>query len=672
MRHCNLGTRAPALAAAAWALLAVAACSDSAIETSAATPEPEVETELSIESPTAGARLAQRDVWVRGTVRPPQPVWVNEQPAQVAGETFQALLPLNEGETPIMARTAGGAARARIVVLQDLRPPLIRVLSPSRPVTLPAGQPLAVDLRIDADADGDLVGFWTDDAVSGVPPEGGTLHLEFPPEDGLRLLRFRAEDSAGNQGQEHLAVLQGSLREPAPEEVAASTLHLGPAALRQAARSAMDLAASLKPSALLPEGTVLYESEMFRLTLRSFAWEEPPGLDLRPSGKGLLCDVTLRGLRLEIDLESPAGSGQVDAVTLDLASVQASGAVQLFVEDSGLRANFVTEAVALEGMELRGFLEPLLGPDSPFAKTIEDLVEVVARSLLEELAPLYLNQLLGVLLEPRSLPLAGRELGLAVTVVSARGAAEGIDLGLGLRAWLEGDSAAPERRDLALLHDVLPPSVLQSEGLAIALGQDMVNLALYRVWQAGALDFTIDQALLDDAKAEIALVAGWLGSVAPLRGVDPETPIELVLQPELPPIVQFGEGGALQLRLGNLSVTGRCAPPADCELLELAASVALDARLAPGPDPSRIDLLVDRVEILIDVLDEDLKLAGERDYEPIAQPLSEGLAPTLEGLLRSIALPSAFGLRMAGLRAQSLESQHFLLLEASLAEEVTP
>jgi len=674
-----------ALGLLAWALLTSAglglsACGEEADE--AAAP-PTVDAGgapvLVIEEPEPQARVAAEWLRVRGTVAPEVPVTVQGVPAHVAAGRFEATVRLQEGLQTVRACAGadaddtadGGPASAcdERTVLLDLHAPQLELVSPARGSAWPDEGPAPwLHVEITADEDADLQGLRVDGVVAAMGPEGGTHQAPLDNSAGLHLLVVEAEDAAGNVTQDHGSYLCGRLEEPGPGTRPQSVLQVGPEALRALEAKVNALALGFDPAPLVGEGLELYASDAVVLHLTGVHWGAHPPVTLSADPKGLRTDVQLAELRAELVLDSPERDTEPTPFEVRVQRLRAEGLVTMGASGGRPSGTLSVTRIAMEGLQVRGLLDPLFEGDSLLIALLEGLAPVVLQALLENLLPVYVEQSLEQLLRPVTVPLPDMDLEIRPWVHDLKADARGLRIWLGLRADLPTGPQVPGREGLALLRHLPPPELPPHPGVSLLLGEDMLNLMLYRVWQAGTLDGVIDQSVLDDAKAEIQLVAGMLGSVADLRGADPEAPLALQLTPSLPPRVEL-QPERIQLTLGDLLVHASCAEAPNDPLLRLAVSAQVGVAPRGGPRSEEVDPGVEQLDLLLDVLDTDLHDRAERDYEPIVRSQLQGLGPTLATLLNPVRLPLLFGVQLHDLTLQGTQQGGYLLLQARVSGE---
>lgn len=660
------------MAALAWG---GAVCSeDEAEPEAAAAPDSGVAPVVFIEQPSAGLRVAERWLPVRGTVQPEADVVVGGVAAHVADGRFEALVELHPGEQtvracPVWSADADGGAAGcdERLVTMDTHAPQLLLLSPERGSAWPDDGPTpTLKVTVDPGAEADLVALRVDGVLVPMDAAGGTHEAPLDSTPGVHLVIVEAEDAAGNVAQDHCSYLAGPLEEPGPATRAASVLHVGAEALGALESLVNRTALGFDPAPLIADGPVLYASDAVRLRLIGLSWGVTPPARLRLDRKGLRTEVQLRELAVTLSLESPEPGIEPTPFEVSVQRLYADGVLGLGAEGGVPKASFSVDEILAEGLRVRGLLDPLFDEDSLLGELVEGLAPVVLQALLEHLLPVYLEEALAKLLRPWRVPLPDTDLEIEPRLRDAQVDAYGLRLWIELGADLPAGPNSDGRRGLATLRHLPPPTPRPHPGVTLVLAEDMLNLLLYRAWQAGTLDGVVDQAWLDEAKAEIWLVAGMLGTLPELRGVDPETPLRLQLTPSLPPYARL-EPDRAELVVGDMHLDARCADGTPLMHAALSGRLVLTPR--GGPRSEQLDPGVQQLDLLLDVLDAELHEQAETDYEPIVRSLLQGLGPSLAGLLVPQRLPPIFGVQLHDLELLGVPEGGYVILEARVAEE---
>jgi hypothetical protein len=212
------------------------------------------------------------------------------------------------------------------------------------------------------------------------------------------------------------------------------------------------------------------------------------------------------------------------------------------------------------------------------------------------------------------------------------------------------------------------------QGLRLVLRDELINVVLHELWRGGHFDLRVDQDFLEARKAEVALVAGFLGDA--LKGLpdppDPETPMWVRLSPRLPPVatLDLPVSAGLRLGIGDLALEfwaeGGSAP-----LLSEHLSLRMDGQLRSVEDRLRIQ--VSTLDLALDLDTADPALAAlEAGIEAGVRQVFAGLVPTLAGALADFPMPSAPGFTLANLMLGTQpECGGAIVLQADLVPTAT-
>ncbi len=600
------------------------------------------EERVALTAPVDGQRFSYSPIRVEGVSTGADWVEVQGERVPVVGGRFETLVDLVPGEQEVRVEGPRGGWDSVTVVL-DLEPPLITISRPGPFVDL---EPVPIEVSVE----GDLVSL----TMNQEPVTPG--RVVYRPSPGVNLLVFEARDQAGNESVEHGVFVAGQFTEPGPDLAPPSVLHVGPGAWGSVAAAAASL---LKTTATAMTPTILYENDYLRLYLDSVDLGGSPALSLTPAVEALdlaldLSDLTV-ACRLVLHPSNPSPGDVYDVIVhMDLFELDAS--LSMDVVDGRVHTTIQASEPVVEGLSLKGTFQEVAEPGGELHRLLTSIIPPAIQMVLTDFLPKYLDRLLSMGLSPRTLSLDGEEVVVRPDIMEVTSSRDGVDVVFGL--GLEVPEPLPGREGKALLSgDPLP--VLDGQGVTIAIGRDALNLVLYRAWQAGLFDLVLDQEDLDAAKTELYLVAGLLGTVARERQVDPETPIRVVVTPTLWPQVSLTDG-RLGLVMGGLDLAVQCAGGTGCSLLHCLGSVVLDVGVSIAGDHA-LQLDVARLDMLLDVLDPDLELQGEREYEPLVRSIVGGLGPMLAAVLRDIPMGGLEALQVDELRLHSRGG--YLLLE---------
>jgi hypothetical protein len=181
-----------------------------------------------------------------------------------------------------------------------------------------------------------------------------------------------------------------------------------------------------------------------------------------------------------------------------------------------------------------------------------------------------------------------------------------------------------------------------TDGFYFAISEDLLQMILYEGWRSGVLSYLFDQTFFDEQKAELEFVTGLLGDQEKFGDpiLNPETPMEVSLASQLPPVMLVsGDGGAsLHMVLGELQVLVETAQNAEQERRFL-----VDARLTCVADfdfagsVKSPALQVRDLAVHVDVMNR-----SDPELSRAVDNFIAFLRPELSSLLMGIAGPIAF------------------------------
>lgn len=460
--------------------------------------------------------------------------------------------------------------------------------------------------------------------------------FRFEDEDaapGLRTYTLVATDAAGNLGTAAVSVLRGAFGTgPLPVSLQG---RLGPAALDAIAGALQAQLDSLDVDALVRGDGQIAE------TLRIDAVRHGAiTIDLTPGRHGI--EVALEATSIEVDLRY---SGLWDSdiyVRIERASL--GGTLR-----PGLAGGGVVE-VDLEGANatLDGFTFDVsgVGGEDLLEDEVEEALEDALLRLLREQVPPLLENKLASLGRPWTFPIAD---GAAATAhVSALGADEGgVFLAADVDVAVERSPLAPDSPG-SLRSPVATPE-LEVDGLGAAVSRDLVNALLHASWAAGRLHRTIPLG----TEAQPTTVAAVTLLVPALRDVAPsDAPVQLVVEPLLPAVLEATDDGGFALAIGELHLRLE-ALTAD-GVVPLATLVArIDAPLAFSLQPEG-DLSISIADwtLAAEPLDTRPGLPRGPDLAALLEGVIDMFSVDLAGPIARLPLPAVDGLALDDLQLE--------------------
>lgn len=596
----------------------------------------------------------------------------NPQTAAVPSGGARALL-VGDGQVELIVRVSSPTHQNlevsdSITLTVDGTPPQIEILFPARAQIVTAAPGVALQIRGRVtDAMSPVTSLTVNGAMVSVG-SNGEFTTSMTPAWGVNLIEASASDGAGNvRGLAQTYELASSYRRAGPGRITSGRImdgliaHLGPAAFDDNNADVDDLATiarlaiqNMNIRSLIPSPVTTFNSDCsipfvtIRGALRLYVDDVrfgAPIIDITPVNGGLRLRVEVPAVQVAlhtagdvcdigVGLSGSASATRI-VVTGDLL-VSASGGQAMVrmpsrsVQISGLRINLNLPSIidwAVDGIInlFSGAIANSL--EDAFGDVIGSEIPPVVEGFLEsmELATGF------TLPAPLALRLdVNTRLGMLAFDPS------GGDLGQDATIYATG-AITPEPVGGILQETTNIPSFGTQRSLAVALGYDLLNQALYSVWYGGALSIDLDETLFPSQqpngsqmmRAEASASALLPPVLAPSG--DPQWPVE----------VQLGD---VQLDVDLDGVPGfptiRAVVYAS---LFARASVTIDAsgqlQLALAPNPR---IALDIATPLDGII--DMVAFGDQLETTIS-----GLAPLLIGqVLRGIPLPTFDLSSMAG------------------------
>lgn len=597
---------------------------------------------LEIDTPSEGAWTAGPLVLVTGRVFGVDggEITTGDLVASVADGFFSLWVPLEQGENVLTLVHAPSGATATRTVFLDALPPLLTLETPSRGAVLPDGG--ALEVLFDASDEEGLDAVRVQGTeISPAGPFATLLH----PEAGMHHIIVEAVDTLGNLAREHRSVLVGPFL--ACEDLAtapALSLGAGADALDLAAAEIADRLAAMEFTDLLGAYNPVYASESVEANLTDVTFS---GLDLGLDPGLESLDLTVSVDELSVLGTLAAGAAELDLI-LTLSGVSVSGTLSVTVPEPGVMdvaaADLSLETSALELTALDESGEEVIAPTEVSGAFLEFVTSFIT-DLVEEQSADLLAGAAGYGAGTVPLDLFGEPVLVEYQLLDAVVQPAGLRLDMAGAFTLEGEPVHPWEHGCPGVAAPLP-DVPPSGGLHVWVSYPFLDRILLGLWARGWMDFTIDQAFVDDFKAEVTLVCGMLGTLLDLAdlGADAEAPLEIGLSTPLPPVlsaspdVETGVG----LDIGGLTLDFSCAGRAEPQA---RAHVALAATLGFEVAGGLLSPAVEFGDVLLDVsgIPQEDKRRVEGGIEVALEGVFAELLPSLSDALAPIELPQMMG-----------------------------
>ena len=552
-------------------------------------------------------------------------------------------------------------------VLVDSTGPQIRVTTPQRGAEIPslAGPTVAVT--------GSVSDAWTgvtQVAINGDPAilqAGGLFYYEMTPDQGLNEIVVEATDGDGNVSDHVQTYLWGGFLTPGDWNEDGILARLNEGAIDMLEQLVEDMVESgsltdslvgtvytspsycldlwvveLCGTFLLDVGAVDVGDLEMELTPHNPAGGFPDGyltfsMDLMgieitmvPTGVFEACALGLGCYSESVDFDAIVGADQIN---LDVD-------VGLHVDSSNeIQVTLANMSVGIDNLYLDlsdlGVVGDILGSVTTWILGIfEPLFELLLPPIMEAALPGVLEDafsslaiaqeldLLGATLEIAAVPqdIAIDDWGMLIAMESAVAAEPGPNAPATIGSW---------RRPV---YD-LPAFSLTDYDFGLGLADSFVNQLLHSVWQGGVMDFSLDSD-------ELGLDLSQIGDFLPLTQIAFET------YPLLPPVVDTGPSGLMELQLGDMLVNVYGDPGGSYGLMmQLAVTLYAEAEVLVDADGLMQFELYEPVVVMDFVTSDWPDLDGEV-VEDLMDAVVELIVPMVTGALDElggIALPELAG-----------------------------
>jgi hypothetical protein len=504
---------------------------------------------------------------------------------------------------------------------QAKEPPVLHVTSPARALVQNRAGSLTVSGTALPGPDGDPIAKVLVNGVAATLHSDGSFSAIVDLPQGETLIETVARDEGGTTATDTRAVQAGELRPVGsniPSAVAAALSADAFAKLSAAAGPIIKginipaLIAPLQP--MLSVGDSSTGAQLFVDNVKFSSVK----IGLTPVQGGLAFSA-------EIDeLDVPAHAtfslfGFGDSASLGVTADKIVVAGTLQVTPAGM-AGFHTKLVNPK-VQLTNFVAHAGSiPDEIVAllnlqSTIQTIVAKVAELLMGPLV----NQALGALAGPQTLPVLGHQLTVQVAPSAVSFTPAGGLVELDMKALLAGSESSPGFIFTANGSPAMDPTF----GFQLGLADDLANELLAELAAIGALNLSVPQNV------------GVFDTVQ--------------IQMSLPPMISAdASDGQMRLMLGDMLATfvSRGAPVG-----KAAINARVELKIAPGPSGGSVALQLGTPDIHVDTLDDIPNTTG-LNGRGLASATAAGLAAQIDAiskLLVAIPVPSIAGLRFRNL-----------------------
>ncbi|MFT7624115.1 MAG: hypothetical protein ACI9WU_003301 [Myxococcota bacterium] len=617
--------------------------------------------------PVDGALIGSGTVRIAGEVTGTSltHVLINGESVPAEHGLFGHWLPVTADLTTIQVVHPDSGASDSISLSVDDLPPALEIVGPPRGTSVSGGS--AIQLIFSAEDENGLASV----VASGVALDtaAGSWTVDVPLKDGLNILSVEATDTAGNLATEHISVLSGTFAAETDNIDDAVLVHLGPVALRSFNSLVSQLADTLDYSALAQAQNPLIDSGLATVSILSAGIDPGTIVNVSATPDHLVIGLTVKGLTASTQLQLHTGSDPSYTVDLlidetrievPLTIAAANGEYLLKLEEPTFE--FDAPAVTVTGPD--GAVPATAGIQGPVLDSLEKLLVDSALSLGVE----AVQGMLGQLTQPFSWNFAGTDVTLTLSAVDVDVGTHGLELVLNGRIIVQDGTEVADDPGVLRTEDPTPYHP-RGDAVTLAINDDLLHTIGHAVWRTGQLSLTVNQQLLDDLKAPVHFVAGFLAGVTDLVGgsVSPEDPLTLKLSTLFPPVLtDVPDSDAVGIALGDASLAFSTDTS---ELVTSIVAMRFAAGAVSGADVILLELAPFGIGFDLTSSDPLVKRKVEASVEPFVVALLEEISPLFSQLIGAIPIPDFGPVRPVGLTAGDAGTEgRWLVLKGLLVE----
>ncbi|HEX3473646.1 MAG TPA: hypothetical protein VHT91_01325 [Kofleriaceae bacterium] len=508
---------------------------------------------------------------------------------------------------------------------QAKEPPVLHVTSPARALVQNQAGSLTVSGTALPGPDGDPIAKVVVNGVPAALQSDGSFRAVVDLPQGETLIQTVASDAGGSTATDTRAVQAGQLQPVGsniPRAVAAA-LSAGAFAKLSAAAGpilkGINIPALLAP--LQPMFSVGDSSTGVQLFVDNVKFSDIK-IGLTPVQGGLSFSAEIDQLDVPAHATfSVLGFGDSASLGATADKIVVAGTLQVTPAGmSGFRTKLLNPKV-----QLTHFV-PHLGsiPDEivsllDLQSTIQSVIAKVAELLMGPLV----NQALGALAGPQTLPVLGHQLTMQVSPSAVSFTPAGGLVEIDMKALLSGSESSPGFIFTANGAPAMDPAF----GFQLGLADDLANELLAELAAVGALDLSVPQNV----------------------GVFDTVQIQMALPPMISADTTDGQGnGPMRLMLGDMLATfiSRGAPVG-----KAAINAKVGLKISPAPGGGSVALQLGTPEIHVDTLDDIPNTTGLNGPD-LASATAAGIGAQIDAiskLLVAIPVPSIAGLTFRNL-----------------------
>lgn len=383
--------------------------------------------------------------------------------------------------------------------------------------------------------------------------------------------------------------------------------------------------------------------------------------DIASDGNYLSTTMRLNDIRLDFEVSgSIIGIGySIDGyVSTDYVEVFANTQIGISGGDLYAEVNTIDIDIATLDIDIDNFPDDL---EDMFEDDISDMIEDVASDALQAEIPPLMSELISQLPSDFTFPLVlpnsttvNVNVAMEPSQVSTNINGDAFTFVMDSRIMMDVISGIPP----ALPGSFATPSATPDHfgayifgtsnpyELAVYIGDDIFNQALYNIYRAGALSLDLDAVFYNDDLLAIPLLPSELRD----QGTYPNAAVNIKFRPLLPPMMLIGAGDksdpvATRIQMGDLLVDCYIVnQSAEEELfLEMALSFTVDVDIDIPYPSNTLEIVMGTPDVQIDIVAEPIADFNDVVLEELAPYLVEMILPILTDLLEGIEIPTFAG-----------------------------
>jgi hypothetical protein len=434
-------------------------------------------------------------------------------------------------------------------------PPTLQITSPARGTFADADTVTVTGVALDKEGPVSV----TVAGVTVTPAQDGSFTATVPVTPGVDLIETHVLDTAGNDVRDVRAVLAGTLGPTDGTAKGQVGARAGVTALRAVGNAIATSAKAIDYTAAAQALNPVYDNDGClgaKINITSITLTNV-GVALAPKTDLLGTDVTIDNLVVKLAANfKVACIGGSTTITVRATKAKVHGDLGLRIANGALAASLPTATVGFEGFSVDvggvpGAIESLLRGQAQ-----SGVEKALTSAIKSKVPPIADKALAGLIAKPLSTTLLDHQMTIGVTPTKV--SITPAELFVAVDSTLK--VAGGEGGTFLTTATTLSPSTMSaSQGLGIALDDDIVNQLFAGLWAADSFDKTLD-----------------VSSIPALGALLDDDARTMELKLSLPPTAST-DSGELELALGDLIVTMRDEAGAEVQSMALSITTTLAA-----------------------------------------------------------------------------------------------